>query len=84
MNSYNFAMNQHIARVAREAELPLQHAVYGIYGTNSGALLREGVAATALGVPTRYTHSPFETVHEDDLQHTVDLLLSLLYHKAPL
>lgn len=76
---YNFRLNNRLIDTAREANLPLQHAVYGVYGTDSGALIREGVAASAVVVPTRYTHSPFETVHADDLEATVNLLLAFLY-----
>lgn len=77
--NYHFDLNNHIIDAAKAANLPLQHAVYSIYGTDSGALIREGVAASALVVPCRYTHSPFETVHEDDLEKTVQLLLEILY-----
>lgn len=77
--SYDLLLNQHIEDAAQAAGIPLQFAAYTIYGTDSGALLREGVAASAITVPTRYTHSPFETVHADDLEATVELLLHVLY-----
>jgi endoglucanase len=80
---YNFALNNRIVDTAREANLPLQQAVHGIYGTDSGALVRKGVAASAIGVPTRYTHSPFEMLHADDLETTVTLLLAFLYRSVP-
>jgi endoglucanase len=76
---YHHVLNNRITDAASEAGIPLQHAVYSIYGTDSGALIREGVAAAAVVVPTRYTHSPFETVHADDLEATVALLLEFLY-----
>lgn len=76
---YSFRLNNQIQDVARTHSVPLQHAVHGIYGTDAGALIREGVAASALGVPTRYTHSPFEMLHADDLDATLDLLLAFLY-----
>jgi endoglucanase len=76
---YNFRLNNHIVDAAHSGGIPLQHAVHGIYGTDSGALIRRGVAASAIGVPTRYTHSPFETLHADDLDSTLKLLLALLY-----
>jgi putative aminopeptidase FrvX len=28
--------------------------------------------------PTRYTHSPFEMCHEDDVEHTIQLLTAYL------
>lgn len=77
--NYHFALNNRLIDTAKASSIPLQHAVYSIYGTDSGALIREGVAASALVVPCRYTHSPFETVHRDDLEKTVQLLLAFLY-----
>jgi endoglucanase len=80
---YSFRLNNQLIDVARGASIPLQHAVHGIYGTDAGALLREDVAASALAVPTRYTHSPFEMVHAADLEMTVSLLLEFLYTPMP-
>lgn len=77
--NYHFILNNRIIDTAKASDIPLQNAVYSIYGTDSGALLREGVPASALVVPCRYTHSPFETVHSDDLEKTVQLLLEFLY-----
>ncbi len=77
--NYDFALNNRIIDTAKANNIPLQHAVYSIYGTDSGALIREGVPASAVVVPCRYTHSPFETVHRDDLEQTVQLLLEFLY-----
>jgi endoglucanase len=76
--AYNAQLNDAITDTAAEAGIPLQHAVFGIFGSDSGALLREGVGASLLGVPTRYTHSPFEMLHEDDLENTVRLLQAFL------
>lgn len=76
---YNFGLNNQISDVAATNHIPLQHAVFGIYGSDAGALLREGAVVAALGVPCRYTHSPFETIHADDLESTLNLLLAFLY-----
>lgn len=76
--AYSAPLNDAITDTAADAGLPLQHAVFGIFGSDSGALMREGVAASMLGVPTRYTHSPFEMLHEDDLENTVRLLQAFL------
>ena len=81
--AYSRVLNEHLRRVAGEAELPLQQAALALFGSDSGALVREGVAASLLGVPTRYTHSPFETVHEADVHATVDLLDALLTRPSP-
>lgn len=76
---YNFRLNNRLIDTAAEAGIPLQEAVFGFYGTDAGALVREGVAASALVVPSRYTHSPFETIHADDLEAARDLILAFLY-----
>ena len=81
--AYSRVLNEHLRHVAKEAKLPLQQAALALFGSDSGALVREGVAASLLGVPTRYTHSPFETVHEADIHATVDLLEALLTHAPP-
>ncbi len=82
--AYNTALNDVIIDTATEAGLPLQHAVLGIFGSDSGALLREGVGASLIGVPTRYTHSPFEMLHEDDLENTVQLVQAFLERRPAL
>lgn len=76
---YNYKLTNQITDVAESAELPLQHGAFGIYGSDAGALLREGAVVAALGVPCRYTHSPFETIHADDLTSTLNLLKEFLY-----
>lgn len=76
--AYSHDLNRHLRTVAQDADIPLQDAVFGIFGSDSGALLREGVAASLLAVPTRYTHSPIETVHVDDVAATIDLLEALV------
>jgi len=80
---YSFHLNNHIMDVAKAAEIPLQHSVHGIYGTDSGALIRRGLAASAIGIPTRYTHSPFEMLYADDMEGALQLLLALLYATPP-
>lgn len=76
--AYSAPLSDAIADTAAEAGIPLQHAVLGIFGSDAGALMREGVAAALLGVPTRYTHSPFEMLHLADLERTADLLAAFV------
>lgn len=76
--AYHAPLTHAIADAAEAANIPIQHAVFGIFGSDAGALLREGVAAALLGVPTRYTHSPFEMLHAADLERTADLLAAFV------
>jgi endoglucanase len=82
--AYSEELNDAIIDTAAEAGLPLQHAVFGIFGSDAGALAREGVGASLLTVPTRYTHSPFEMLHTDDLENTVQLLQAFLERQPAL
>jgi putative aminopeptidase FrvX len=76
--AYSAPLTDALADTAEEAGIPYQRAVFGIFGSDAGALMREGVAGAMLGVPTRYTHSPFETLHASDLERTVDLLAAFI------
>jgi tetrahedral aminopeptidase len=58
--------------------IPVQRAVFQNYGSDGAELLRRGVETALLTYPTRYTHSPIETVDEADLIHTADLLIAFV------
>ena len=48
-------------------------------GTDAAALQRSGAGPVAtLSIPTRYVHSPNETIHKKDLQAGIDLLAKFL------
>ncbi|MEW5937043.1 MAG: M42 family metallopeptidase [Candidatus Thermoplasmatota archaeon] len=62
-----------VERAAKRARIPLQIGVTG--GTTDSAALQEaGVAATPIGIPMRYTHSPTEVIHLNDLRNLPRLL----------
>ncbi|MFH0815437.1 MAG: M20/M25/M40 family metallo-hydrolase [Methanobacteriota archaeon] len=66
-----------VKRVARAAKIPMQLGMTG--GSTDGAKLQEsGVAAAPLGVPMRYTHSPAEVVHLDDVENLAKLVSALM------
>jgi len=75
---YSRPLTLSLMRAAREANIPVQSAVFSLYGSDSGAFIRHGLQAGLVAVPTRYTHSPFETVHLDDMELTVQLLKHFL------
>ena len=64
-----------VATGAREG-VPVQRAIFQHYGSDGAALIRRGVETALLTYPTRYTHSPVETVDESDLEQTVQLLVA--------
>ena len=75
-----FAPSERQADRRREvaATIPIQRAIFQNYGSDGAELLRRGVETALLTYPTRYTHSPIETVDEADLGHTVDLLVAFV------
>jgi tetrahedral aminopeptidase len=73
---YSWKLCEHLVATARSAELPVQRAIYQNYGSDAAALLRRGVQAALVTYPTRYTHSPIETVDERDVQACIELLVA--------
>ena len=73
---YSRRLSDELSRIAAVAEIPIQRAVFQHYGSDGAALLRRGVETALLTYPTRYTHSPIETVDEGDLLAYVDLLVA--------
>jgi len=75
-----------MAQTAQEHQIPYQWEVLEFGGTDSGVihLSKGGVPSGVLSVPTRYIHSPSETVDRADVEATVQLLLALLENPVEL
>lgn len=54
----------------------MQRGVFQIYDSDGVALFRRGSATALLAYPTRYTHSPIETVDIRDIDAMVDLIVA--------
>jgi tetrahedral aminopeptidase len=67
-----------LTKCARAASIPLQHAVFPNFASDGREWLQQGVPTAMIAFPCRYTHSPFETIQESDLDLTVDLLAAFL------
>jgi len=69
-----------LRRLADEQEIPYQMEILPRGGTDAGALqlAREGAAVATISVPTRYVHSVVETVHRDDVEAAIRLLVAFL------
>lgn len=65
---------QSLQKTAESKGIPIQQAVLSRYGSNGAELIRSGIPTALIGMPTRYTHSPFETIDQSDLIHCIDLL----------
>jgi endoglucanase len=75
---YSVRLSDRLVAVARKHAIPVQQAVFQNYGSDGAALIRRGVETALLTYPTRYTHSPIETVQESDLAQAVDLLCAFV------
>jgi endoglucanase len=74
MVHYDHALTARIEQLAASEGIPIQPAVLGFIGTDGSLLMKGGIPTACLSFPTRYTHSPFETVHQRDLELMVSLL----------
>jgi endoglucanase len=78
MCHYSRHLSDTLIEVAQHNDIPVQRAVFQYFGSDGAALIRRGVDSALLTYPTRYTHSPFETVDESDLKHAVALLVAFV------
>jgi putative aminopeptidase FrvX len=70
-----------VEEVAKKSKIPVQLGVTG--GSTDGAALQEtGSTTLPLGVPMRYTHSPTEFVHIDDVNNLIKLISKLIERYA--
>lgn len=71
---------RHLRELAEERKIPYQLEILPKGGTDAGALqlVREGVAAATLSIPTRYVHSVVECAHGRDIEAAVDLVAAFL------
>ncbi len=79
---YSWKLSNELVDLARDQKIPVQQAVYQNYGSDGAALLRRGAEVALLTYPTRYTHSPIETVDVTDLRACVDLLVAFASRHA--
>ncbi len=74
------ALVRAMRRLAEENGIPYQMEVLPRGGTDAGALqmAREGAAVVTLSIPTRYVHSVVESLHPDDLDAAIRLLVAFI------
>ncbi len=67
---------EHFRQLAKEHNIKHQMEVLPFGGTDAGGIqrLHGGIPAFTLSVPCRYVHTVNETVHQDDVQASIDLL----------
>lgn len=80
---YSRRLSEALVATARAECIPVQRAVFQNYGSDGAAMIRRGIETALLAYPTRYTHSPVETVDEGDLAQTVALLVAFIVAGPP-
>lgn len=67
----SLATRDHLLRIMREADVPIQFEAYNYSGTDSRAFPQQGKSTPVLPllIPTHGNHSPCETAHIADLAH---------------
>ncbi len=73
---YDWSFTEELADTARRNDIPVQEAAFANYGSDGAELIRKGVKSALVTYPTRYTHSPIETIDLRDVEHCVDLLVA--------
>jgi len=75
---YDHRLTRALEDVAAARSLPIQHAIFGSFGSDGAALMRADIPAALVAFPARYTHSPFETGHLGDIEALVVWLCSFV------
>ncbi len=74
MVHYDHRLTTHLEEVAKKADIPIQHAIFGSFGSDGSALMKADIPSAMLAFPARYTHTPFETANLGDIEALVDWL----------
>lgn len=75
---YSETVAERLMAAAERLEQPLQHAVFHGFATDGDSLIRMGVPTALFTFPTRYTHSPHEMVHEQDVVTMYQVMRELI------
>jgi endoglucanase len=75
---YDHTLTAKLEATARNAGITLQHAVFGSFGSDGSATMKAGIPSALVAFPARYTHTPFETGHLDDVEDLVEWLCAFV------
>jgi putative aminopeptidase FrvX len=75
---YDHALTASLERCAADHKIPIQHAVFGSFGSDGRAFTQADVPTAMMVFPARYTHSPFEMASLRDLSAMVDWLCAFI------
>ena len=75
---YDYRLTQQLAETAQQANIPIQHAIFGSFRSDGVELMKADIPSALMAFPGRYTHSPFETGHLADIEAMVDWLYAFV------
>ncbi|MEZ4708303.1 MAG: M20/M25/M40 family metallo-hydrolase [Caldilineaceae bacterium] len=74
LTHYDHTLTMRLEQVAQAANIPIQHAVFGSFGSDGAAFMKADIPSALVAFPARYTHTPFETGHLGDIEHLTEWL----------
>ena len=74
LTHYDHALTSRLEQIAEEASIPIQHAVFGSFGSDGAAFMKADIPSALVAFPARYTHTPFETGHLCDIENLTQWL----------
>jgi putative aminopeptidase FrvX len=75
---YDYNLTRALEMVAKTANISIQHAVFGSFGSDGSALMKADIPSALVAFPARYTHTPFETGHLGDIEALLDWLCTFV------
>lgn len=75
---YDHALTAKLEQCARQEGIPIQHAVFGSFGSDGSATMKADIPSALVAFPARYTHTPFEMAHLDDIEALVEWLCAFV------
>lgn len=75
---YDHRVTAALEQAAADAQIVIQHAVFGSFGSDGVAFMRADIPSALVAFPARYTHTPFETGHLGDIEALVEWLAAFV------
>ena len=75
---YDHHLTTRLEESARAAGIPIQHAVFGSFGSDGAATMKADIPSALVAFAGRYTHTPFETGHLGDIEALVAWLAAFV------
>lgn len=75
---YDHRLTAALEQAAADAQIVIQHAVFGSFGSDGVAFMRADIPSALVAFPARYTHTPFETGHLGDIDALVEWLAAFV------